>query len=94
MDSQFKQPRAGDFDTLPVGAGAVTRAEFAETRCPGILKRAGETFAYARKTLVREMDESLRAFTRVCVKKNPPKYNFIYLKLLDEREQGHCPGLS
>ena len=69
MGSQFKQPRAGGIDTPPVGTGAGIRAGFAETRCPGILTKAGETLAYARNTLVREMDESLRAFTRVCVKK-------------------------
>ena len=43
MESQLKQPLAGEFDTPPVGAGAVIRAGFAETRCPGILTKAGET---------------------------------------------------
>ena len=68
--SYVRQPHAGAVGLLPVGVGGrdpdcgLTRQSARETP-----KETVRTLAIARHTLVREIYERLRAFTRDCGKK-------------------------
>ena len=64
MNLQLRKPSAGPVDAAPFDAGPGSQAVCEETRYPGNLEKSRELVSQARYTLVREMHESLREFTR------------------------------